>query len=187
MVTELLRRSILRKVYIDKGRSQTERINDCDDEEIQLLRYGLMNSTSLRELGLTGVVFTDKGWKVVSEVLMSPVTVLRCLKLSWIELDDECAQVLASGLAHNATLDEVKFTSLSSITAVGWLALVSSLNNPKLQLRVICLNKNDAINDEVVFLLANVLSTSKQTMEELYLCSCPGITDVGWMAISVAF
>ncbi|KAL7520284.1 hypothetical protein ACHAWX_005018 [Stephanocyclus meneghinianus] len=180
-------RSILKKLHIDKGQSLTDRINDCDDEEIQLLRDGLMNNTSLTELGLTGVVFTDKGWKVVSEVLMSPVTALRCLDLFWIELNDECAQVLASGLAHNATLDDVKFTSLSSITAVGWLALVSSLNNPKLQLRVIGLNCNNAINDEVAFLLANVLARCKQTMEELHLSRCLAITDVGWMAISVAF
>ncbi|KAL7486440.1 hypothetical protein ACHAW6_012043 [Cyclotella cf. meneghiniana] len=160
---------------------------DCVEEIMVLLGNALVNSSSLRELSLDNTQhMTWRGWQVVSDVLSSPVAALKVLRLTGSLIDDKSADVLATGLAHNITLEELDGSSFVAVTVAGWLSVVSSLRNSNLPLKRILFFTGYAINDEVVSLFGEVLTAKRDTIEMVCL-ACDHITAVGWTALSVAF
>jgi hypothetical protein len=169
--------SIIKKLHIVRCRTQAPLLS---------LLNSLVNISSLHELALGGSQMTREGWQVVSGVLLSPATALKVLSLKCSQIVDESANAIASGLAHNATLEVMNLSSLESITAAGLISILSSLRNSNIPLKRILLEFNHQVNDEVVSLFGEVLSAKKDTIEEFSLYGCSGITSVGWADFTAA-
>ncbi|KAL3805580.1 hypothetical protein HJC23_005824 [Cyclotella cryptica] len=157
----------------------------CEVETLLLLQDGLVNSSSLRVLKIFELL--GDGWQVVSEILTSPATALQTLELEGNSIYDRSAFELTRGLAVNRTLQELDLSGLQTISAAGWLAIVSSLRNPDLHLSRIQVGHNENITDEVVSSLAQVFIAKKQTIKVFDLGFCPNVTCVGWASLSAAF
>jgi hypothetical protein len=163
------------------------------------LQNGLVNNSSLRVLHFSANEDGDMAreeWQVVSNVLSSPVAALRVLQLEEYPFCDRDAIALASGLTHNTTLEEFHLSIKGRYrhndwTAAGWLALISSLNNPNLQLKRIHIDDYFGplaeINDETVFSLAEMLMSKSNTIEKVYFSPYWLITDAGWITLSASF
>ncbi|KAL7480421.1 hypothetical protein ACHAW6_006235 [Cyclotella cf. meneghiniana] len=145
----------------------------------------LLNSLSC-EFMCNGEDVRDEDWQVVSEALSSPVAALKVLDIYSNPIGNASAAALVSGLVRSNTLEKLCLSDLINITAQGWTSIFSSLKNSNLPLKQILLY-NDAINDEVVPLIGEVLTARKDTIERFNLCGCTGITASGWTALSAAF
>ncbi|KAL7486651.1 hypothetical protein ACHAW6_012242 [Cyclotella cf. meneghiniana] len=149
----------------------------------------LFDTPNLNKLVVCGSAYNmrEEHWQVVSDVLSSPVTALKVLELVLCSIDDASADALASRLVHSNTLEKLRLSSLTSITAHGWLSIFSSLQKSNFPLKHISLGYSETINDEVVSLLGDVLTAKKHTIEEFCIIGCREITSAGWTALSAAF
>ncbi|KAL3798718.1 hypothetical protein HJC23_004469 [Cyclotella cryptica] len=162
---------------------------ECGDEVLWQLRPFLVNSSSLQEMEFCcneGTVMTEEGWQVVSDVLSSPVTALTSLIMSSGNMHVESAVALASGLACNATLEYIEFTTVG-VVAAGWPSIMSALQNPNLRLKDIRVADIPTMNDEVLTSLVDVLISKRDSIERFDVVDCHEITAAGWLALSAAF
>lgn len=110
---------------------------NCDDECISFLGAGLMNSTSLRSLCVTGnSSVTANGWELFLTALFKStrsILKLQCLRLEETEIGDEVVAFLGSSLANNRTLKRLDLNCITSITVEGWKEFAARLRNSALE------------------------------------------------------
>ncbi|KAL7476568.1 hypothetical protein ACHAW6_002422 [Cyclotella cf. meneghiniana] len=162
-------------------------ISNVDEDVFPGLRNGLVNNSSLRVLEINGCPMNREGWQVISDVLSSPVAALKVFYLNGGVYDCENAVLLGHGLARNTTLEELTLSLYDTCTEAGWLAIITSLPHSDSHFKVINIRGGSKINDEAISSLAEVLSATKNTIEQFYLGSFPAVTSVGWTALSTAF
>ena len=113
--------------------------NDIDDEGVDDLASDLSNNSSLRVLRLSSNRnITARGYLSLAAQLENPNCNLEVLNLSFNNIDNEGALILANALPANCKLNELNLVSYSDnngITAEGWsnfakvLCDTSSINN----------------------------------------------------------
>ncbi|KAL3794301.1 hypothetical protein HJC23_012426 [Cyclotella cryptica] len=162
----------------------------CDEYNVGALsglRNGLMNSTSLRVLYINGCPDNLEGWQLISDILSSPGASLKVLHLNGGVYDCEYAVSLGRGLAHNTTLEELKFYFYGTCQEAGWLAITSAILTSPFPLKLMDIRGNENINDDVISSLAEVLIEKKNTIKEVNLGRFPEVTSTGWSVLYSAF
>ncbi|KAL7476174.1 hypothetical protein ACHAW6_006156 [Cyclotella cf. meneghiniana] len=159
------------------------RLTWCEPQVLIGIRNGLVHSSSLEVLNLSGTSMTRETWQVVSDALSSRVAGLKDLGVNDVSIEDENADALASGLANNNTIEKL---CLSRIRRASWVPILSSLQNPNLLIKRIEISDVEGFSDEVVSFLAVALIAHSDTIEQICLESCLGITSAGWTLLSSA-
>ncbi|KAL7516562.1 hypothetical protein ACHAWX_001562 [Stephanocyclus meneghinianus] len=162
-------------------------ISNVDEDVFPGLRNGLVNNSLLKVLEINGCPMIREGWQVILDVLSSPVSALKVFYLNGGVYDCENAVLLGHGLARNTALEELTLSLYDTCTEAGWLAIITSLRHSDSHLKVINIRGGSKINDEAISCLAEVLSATKNAIEQFYLGYFSAITSVGWTALFTAF
>lgn len=170
--------SILSELTLESG---------CNDEKLFWLWNGLASNRSLHKLVLSSESITERGWRVVSAVLTSPITVLKELQIFFSGISDESAAILALGILSNRTMETLEFGIIESISAEGWRSLVRSMQGCHMRLKCIRLPSNDTIDDSVASILADALVAKRESLEEFDISDCDAITADGWNTLATTF
>jgi len=139
---------ILKKSDFKLQSLQLQLGNNCDDECISFLGVGLMNSTSLRSLCVTGnSSVTETGWELFLTALFKStrsILKLKSLRIEGTDIGDEVVAFLGSSLANNKTLKLLDLNCITSISVEGWNEFAARLRNSALQELILC---NCMLND----------------------------------------
>ena len=146
--------------------------NNITDKGVKLLSEVLVNNNKLRRLNLNDNNITDKGVKLLSEGLVNN-NKLRSLNLSFNNITDKGVKLLSEGLVNNNKLHSLDL-SFNNITDKGVKLLSEVLvNNNKLH----SLNlRGNNITDKGVKFLSEVL-VNNNTLHSLYLARNTEITN----------
>eukprot|EP00579_Thalassiosira_antarctica_P013627 CAMPEP_0201938610 /NCGR_PEP_ID=MMETSP0903-20130614/41659_1 /ASSEMBLY_ACC=CAM_ASM_000552 /TAXON_ID=420261 /ORGANISM="Thalassiosira antarctica, Strain CCMP982" /LENGTH=652 /DNA_ID=CAMNT_0048479899 /DNA_START=124 /DNA_END=2079 /DNA_ORIENTATION=+ len=189
--------SCCRDITVARSRSLFEflRSPNCKLEELHLLNTGfsddvpislahsLINNRSLRSLDLSANCdITKIGWTAFSFILLNPHTVLENLCLSSCGMNDETVSSIANALTNNCRLRELRLSSNNDVTAAGWEAFSTVLQNPNSALEKLDLQSN-SINDGTMISTANSLVKNNK-LKELLLDGNYAISANGWAAFS---
>jgi hypothetical protein len=97
-------------------------------------------------------------------------------------VNEEGARVLASGLARNITLKELKIISSSKISENTWQTIFTAFSTCKVESLILYSN---GLNDATLQSLSNAL-LHNTTLKSLNLGSNRAITNAGWVALSTS-
>ena len=157
--------------------------NGINDSGVEALLEGIASCSALKHLYLSeNPSITASGWSAVSALLEDPGSSLQLFVLQSAGIDDEKASIIANSLARNNTLEKLFLDSNPNITARGYQALSTLLEDPNSRLALLNLMGN-GIDDESAIILANALAHNT-TLERMYLDENPDITSNGWQAFS---
>jgi Ran GTPase-activating protein (RanGAP) involved in mRNA processing and transport len=129
----------------------------------------LSGHTGLRKLSLEDVQIGKEGFTNLAAMLLNPSCSLSTLYLSHqYNIDDEIANILASGLNGNVTLTELNLVRCTRLTVIGWKTIFYQLKSPACMIHTLNLGCNH-ISDTALPSLMSALSNNN-TIKVLQLC-----------------
>jgi len=120
------------------------------------------------------------GCEALGKVLKHPESILKYLRASYTQLNDEGLSALCDGLLGNSRMKRLELGGNSGITPVGWRALSAVLQHPNCTLIKLSLN-NTSITDEGAGLLGSALRGS--TLKSLNLSDNRLISSSVWQTL----
>ena len=131
-------------------------------------------------------IIANAAWRdLFAGLLQYPTCMLESLELVNINgLNDDHLQLLANALAHNCTLRQLVINRNHGVTAAGWEAFSTVLQNPTSALEELKLS-NNSINDHALISISNALVNNDYTrLRYLGLGENTDVTPIGWDALS---
>jgi Ran GTPase-activating protein (RanGAP) involved in mRNA processing and transport len=120
----------------------------------------LAGHTGLRKLSLEDVHIGREGVTNLAAMLLQPSCSLSTLGLEFqYNIDDEIANILASGLNGNVTLTELDLVRCTRLTAIGWKTIFDQLKSPSCMIHTLNLGCNH-IHDTALPSLMSTLSNN---------------------------
>ena len=152
-----------------------------------LKTLNLFDATVITSSGRDGAsIIANAAWRdLFVGLLQHPTCVLESLELAACNgLNDDHLQLLANALAHNCTLRQLVLTNNHGVTAAGWEAFSTVLQNPTSALVKLYLADN-SINDHALIWISNALVNNNYTkLRHLDLEHSTNVTPIGWDALS---
>ena len=131
-------------------------------------------------------IIANAAWRdLFAGLLQYPTCMLESLQLANCDgLNDDHLQFLTNALAHNCTLRQLVVGSNHGVTAAGWEAFSTVLQNPTSALEELKLS-NSSINDHALISISNALVNNDYTrLKYLGLKENTDVTPIGWDALS---
>jgi Ran GTPase-activating protein (RanGAP) involved in mRNA processing and transport len=160
-----------------------------EDDDAEELGTVLVQNTSLKELRLTGVAFTERGWRSIMEALKINRTLTQLQfhheprdNLIRFPMDNALAGILADMLFSNSSL-EILSLSCCSVGALGWRAIANALKK-NTSLEVLTILWDDSANAGALALAEALASTT--SLRQLWLGKCD-IGEQGALALGRAW
>ncbi len=125
-------------------------------------------------------------WQAIFQPLRTPGCFLESLLLNDVGLDTDAVIVLANALINNDRLRVLELQYNSDVSASGWTAFSTVLQNPNSPLERIDLymdQEDNTINDDTMISLSNALANNK-TLMMLRLGWTENISDTGYAAMT---
>ena len=182
-----------------------------DDHQLEEIRFprraavveadavveGLIGHTDLMKITLCGInmEIRRRGCVALRTLLQNPRSNLEALHLDVGSIDDEGADMLASGLSRNTSLKELEIScpyKIDKITDIGWQTIFAGLRNSMCRLESLHLVftnytlAEDYVNDAVALSLSSAVRRHITSLKSLDLCIYntydSDITIAGWRA-----
>jgi hypothetical protein len=99
-----------------------------------------------------------------------------------VQINEEGASILATGLARNTTLKVLSIIGARNISEIAWQSIFSAFLTCKVESLILHSNE---LNDATALSLSNALRHNS-TLKSLNLCSNRAITSAGWVALSTS-
>ena len=145
------------------------------------------DATVITSSGRDGAsIIANAAWRdLFAGLLQYPTCMLESLQLANCDgLNDDHLQFLTNALAHNCTLRQLVVGSNHGVTAAGWEAFSTVLQNPTSALEELKLS-NSSINDHALISISNALVNNDYTrLKYLGLRENTDVTPIGWDALS---
>ncbi len=146
----------------------------CLDDAIK----ALIGHSELRKLTILSIQIGRKEYAALATLLQTPRSKLAALHLLNARIDNQWVNMLASGLAGNSTLIELKIKGTDKITEIGWQKILTAFPMCKVEKLAVSSGGND-VNHAVILSLSNSL-LHNTTLRTLDLNNNGNITIVGW-------
>ncbi|XP_060726933.1 NACHT, LRR and PYD domains-containing protein 12-like [Tachysurus vachellii] len=146
-------------------------LRDCNltDDSCKVLSSVLSsNSSTLRELNLSGNKLQDSGVKLISDGLKDPHCTLQIMSLCVCSLTEESCRVLSSVLTSNSSKLRELNLSGNKLQDSGVKLLSEGLQNPHCTLEILSLH-NCKLTEESCRVLSSVLISNSSRLRELNL------------------
>jgi len=136
----------------------------------------------LRKIKFKGIAIGRDGFVALAALLLSPQCILKELDLKdtdakRINIDDEGARILSSGLNGNNSLTDLALSG-SLIGQPGWQSIFDTLKNPNCRLENLYL-KSSSLDNSLAVYLADALQNSS-TLKRFRLIDSSTITNTSW-------
>lgn len=157
-----------------------------NDDEVCLLLQALSGHTDLMLLSMFANSLGANACRSLATLLQNPRSQVVVLHLVDNQIDDEGASMIACGMFQNCVLRDVDLKKNPRITATGWLAILSALQNSTSRIEKLSLCEN-SINGAATLCLANTLTRRETGLKTLNLSNLEldggRMIITGWLAL----